>query len=63
MEWAKNKKLKLCMGSSSKHHNPADSPYAMSKYLGEEICNLYKKSFKTMSKLPGSIMFMDPMSL
>ena len=47
MEWAKNKKVKIVYaGSSSKHHNPADSPYAMSKYLGEEICNLYKKSFK-----------------
>ena len=47
MEWAKNKKVKIVYaGSSSKHHNPSDSPYAMSKYLGEEICNLYKKSFK-----------------
>ena len=47
MEWAKNKKVKIVYaGSSSKHHNPADSPYAMSKYLGEEICNLYKKSYK-----------------
>ena len=32
-------------GSSSKHHDPATSPYAMYKYLGEGICNLYKKSF------------------
>ena len=32
-------------GSSSKHHDPSDSPYAMTKYLGEEICKLYKKSF------------------
>ena len=32
-------------GSSSKHHDPSDSPYAMTKYLGEEVCNLYKKSF------------------
>jgi len=32
-------------GSSSKHHNPATSPYAMYKYLGEGICNLYKESF------------------
>ena len=32
-------------GSSSKHHNPATSPYAMYKYLGEGVCNLYKKSF------------------
>ena len=32
-------------GSSSKHHDPSTSPYAMYKYLGEGICNLYKKSF------------------
>ena len=32
-------------GSSSKHHNPTTSPYAMYKYLGEGICNLYKESF------------------
>lgn len=32
-------------GSSSKHHNPATSPYAMYKYLGEGICKLYKESF------------------
>tara|TARA_Y100000356_G_C11253596_1_gene288665 strand:+ start:973 stop:1857 length:885 start_codon:yes stop_codon:yes gene_type:complete len=32
-------------GSSSKHHNPATSPYAMYKYLGEGVCKLYKKSF------------------
>ena len=32
-------------GSSSKHHDPSDSPYAMTKFLGEEICKLYKKSY------------------
>ena len=32
-------------GSSSKHHNPATSPYAMYKYLGEGVVNLYKESF------------------
>tara|TARA_Y100000385_G_C13016941_1_gene604306 strand:+ start:336 stop:1196 length:861 start_codon:yes stop_codon:yes gene_type:complete len=46
MEWALTNKVKVVYaGSSSKHHNPADSPYAMYKYLGEEICKLYKKSF------------------
>jgi UDP-glucose 4-epimerase len=29
-------------GSSSKHHNPELSPYAMSKYMGEQWCKLYK---------------------
>ncbi len=46
LEWAKNKNVKVIYaGSSSKHHNPSDSPYAMYKFLGEEICRLYKKSF------------------
>ena len=46
MEWARHKNIKIIYaGSSSKHHNPSDSPYAMYKFLGEEICKLYKKSF------------------
>ena len=46
MEWAKRHNVKVIYaGSSSKHHDPSDSPYAMTKYLGEEICKLYKKSF------------------
>lgn len=47
MKWAKKNKVKvLYAGSSSKHHDPSDSPYAMYKFLGEEVCKLYKKSFK-----------------
>ena len=46
MEWAKNNKVKVVYaGSSSKHHDPSDSPYAMYKFLGEEVCKLYKKSY------------------
>ena len=46
MNWARDKNVKVIYaGSSSKHHNPSDSPYAMSKFLGEEICRLYKKTF------------------
>ena len=46
MEWAKINNIKVVYaGSSSKHHDPSDSPYAMTKFLGEEICKLYKKSF------------------
>jgi len=46
MEWAKKNDVKVIYaGSSSRHHNPADSPYAMTKYLGEEVCKLYKKSY------------------
>ena len=41
----KNNVKVIYAGSSSKHHDPSDSPYAMTKYLGEEICKLYKKSF------------------
>jgi len=45
-DWAKNNNVKLIYaGSSSKHHDPTDSPYAMYKYLGEEVCKLYRKSF------------------
>ena len=32
-------------GSSSKHHDPYQSPYATSKYLGEEIIKMYKKTY------------------
>lgn len=32
-------------GSSSKHHNPELSPYAMSKYMGEEWIKMCKKAF------------------
>ena len=46
MEWALHNNVKVVYaGSSSKHHSPADSPYAMFKYLGEGICKLYKNSF------------------
>jgi UDP-glucose 4-epimerase len=46
MEWAKKNKVKVVYaGSSSKHHDPSDSPYAMYKYLGEEVCKLYRNSF------------------
>lgn len=46
MEWAKENKVKVVYaGSSSKHFSPEDSPYAMYKFLGEQICKLYKKSY------------------
>ena len=46
MEWAKKNNIKVIYaGSSSKHFDPSDSPYAMYKYLGEEVCKLYKKSY------------------
>ena len=46
MEWAKITNTKVIYaGSSSRHCDPSDSPYAMYKFLGEEICKLYKKSY------------------
>lgn len=32
-------------GSSSRWHNPYQSPYAGSKFLGEEVCKIYKTTF------------------
>mgnify|MGYP003123338606 FL=1 len=32
-------------GSSSKHHNLYGSPYAWSKYSGEELCKLYSEVY------------------
>ena len=46
MEWSKLNNTKVIYaGSSSKHHKPSESPYAMYKFLGEEVCKLYKDSF------------------
>ena len=48
MEFAKKNNIRVTYaGSSSKHHEPSESPYAMYKYLGEQVCKLYKKSFNT----------------
>lgn len=47
MEWAHHNDVEVVYaGSSSKHHDPSDSPYAMFKYLGEEVCKLYKKTYQ-----------------
>ena len=32
-------------GSSSKWHDPYQSPYAACKYIGEEVCKMYKKTY------------------
>lgn len=46
MELARAKNIKVVYaGSSSKHHDPTDSPYAQYKFLGEEVCKLYKKTY------------------
>lgn len=47
LDWCKKNKIKLIYsGSSSKHHNPYQSPYALYKYLGEELCKMYKKVYE-----------------
>ena len=45
-EFASKNNIRLIYsGSSSKHHNPRLSPYAMSKYIGEELIKMYKKVY------------------
>jgi UDP-glucose 4-epimerase len=47
-EWARKTNTKVIYaGSSSRWHNPYQSPYAMYKFLGEEIAKMYKSVYKT----------------
>ena len=47
LEWARKNNTKVVYsGSSSIHHDPYQSPYAFYKYLGEEICKMYRKVYK-----------------
>ena len=46
LKWARDNCDKLIYaGSSSRHHDHHSSPYASTKYIGEEICKLYKKAY------------------
>ena len=46
VEYAFQHKSKLIYaGSSSRHHNPTLSPYAISKHMGEEWIKMYKKVY------------------
>lgn len=46
VQYAKKNNCKLIYsGSSSRHHNPEMSPYAMSKHIGELICKVEKRCF------------------
>ena len=38
-------------GSSSKWHNPYQSPYATYKHLGEEICKMYRNTFGVRAEI------------
>lgn len=45
-EWARLNNIKVVYsGSSSRWHNPYQSPYACFKHLGEEIFKMYKKVY------------------
>ncbi len=45
-DWARKNSVNVVYaGSSSKHHDPYQSPYAAYKYIGEEICKMYKKTY------------------
>ena len=46
LEWCKINNTKIIYaGSSSRHYNHYQSPYATFKFLGEEICKMYKKVY------------------
>ncbi len=46
LDWSRKNNTKVVYsGSSSKHHNPHISPYALYKFLGEEICKMYRTTF------------------
>ena len=46
LEYARTHNSKVIYaGSSSKWHNPYQSPYATCKYLGEELCKMYRETY------------------
>jgi UDP-glucose 4-epimerase len=46
LEYARKNGCKVIYaGSSSKHHNPYDSPYAATKMMGEELCKMYRECY------------------
>jgi UDP-glucose 4-epimerase len=46
LDYAKENGCKVIYsGSSSRHHDPVRSPYAMFKHMGEELCRLYQNCF------------------
>ena len=52
VRYAKRNKSKLIYsGSSSRHHNPELSPYAMSKHMGEEWVKMERKLFGLNAKI------------
>ena len=46
LEYARNNNIQVIYaGSSTKHHGVFNSPYAWSKYGGEQLCELYSKVY------------------
>jgi UDP-glucose 4-epimerase len=46
LEWARSNKVAVVYaGSSSRHNDPRLSPYAMGKYIGEELCKMYHEVY------------------
>jgi len=46
LDWSRKNNTKVIYsGSSSKHHNPYQSPYALYKFLGEELCKMYRRVY------------------
>lgn len=52
LEFARQTDAKVVYaGSSSKWHNPYQSPYAAYKYLGEELCKLYRNTYNVKAEI------------
>jgi len=47
----KTKAKVIYAGSSSRHHNPMLSPYALTKHMGEEWIKMYKNVFKLNAEI------------
>ena len=51
-EWARQFNVKVVYsGSSSQWHDPFQSPYAMYKKLGEDVCKMYKKIYNLNAEI------------
>ena len=52
LEYARNNKIRVVYaGSSSLHHGLYESPYAWSKFSGEELCKLYSSVYEVETSI------------
>ena len=59
-EYARDKDIPLVYaGSSSKHHAPYGSPYAWSKYSGEQLCKLYSECYDLPTIIQDVLIFFN----